>query len=225
MGVATHLGILVDEYDAKIRTFIPRYEEMLDAAAAALTLARRLAPVVLELGIGSGALAARCLALAPRARVIGFDTDEAMLALARRRLRGRVTTVRDDFLAAPLPPCDAITASFALHHVRTRASKARLYTRCATALRSGGVLINADCALASHARLRTLDRDAWRAHLTRTYGPAGADRYLRAWAKEDVYFPLREEVAWLERAGFTVELPWRRDGFAVLVGVKRSGRR
>ena len=33
MGVATHLGIKLSEYDARIRTFIPDYEEMLGVAA------------------------------------------------------------------------------------------------------------------------------------------------------------------------------------------------
>ena len=33
MGVASHLGIQLTEYDRRIRTFIPDYEEMLDAAA------------------------------------------------------------------------------------------------------------------------------------------------------------------------------------------------
>jgi hypothetical protein len=28
MGVATHLGIKLGEYDARIRTFIPDYEEI-----------------------------------------------------------------------------------------------------------------------------------------------------------------------------------------------------
>ena len=36
MSVATHLGIDLGEYDARIRTFIPHYEEMLDVAAGSL---------------------------------------------------------------------------------------------------------------------------------------------------------------------------------------------
>ncbi|HUL74336.1 MAG TPA: class I SAM-dependent methyltransferase [Vicinamibacterales bacterium] len=225
MGVASHLGIRIDDYDTKIRTFIPGYEEMLGEAAAALCLVRRRAPVVLELGIGSGALAARCLRVVPGARIIGLDTDGAMLSLARQRLGGRVTTIRDDFLSAPLPACDAVTSSFALHHVRTPARKAALYRRLAAALRPGGVAISADCFLSSHARLQARDRDAWHAHLAAVYGAAGATRFLRAWAKEDTYFPLNDEVAWLERAGFGVDVPWRRGGFAVVVGVRQPRRR
>src|SRR5215831_1860740 len=35
MSVASHLGIDLNDYDSRIRTFIPHYEEMLDVAGAA----------------------------------------------------------------------------------------------------------------------------------------------------------------------------------------------
>jgi hypothetical protein len=177
-GVAAHLGIRLREYDARIRTFIPRYEDMLDAAAAALRALRRTDPLIVDLGTGSGALAARC------------------------------------------PRCDAITASFALHHVRTRRRKAALYARCHAALRSGGLLVTADCCTASHPRLRSIDRAAWQAHLERSYTRRRAAAFLRAWADEDVYFTLEEEIALLRSAGFAVDVPWRRDSFAVVVAAK-----
>lgn len=220
MSVATHLGINVRHYDASIRRFIPHYEEMLDEAAAALRLLDRRAPVVVEFGIGSGALAARCLAVARRAKVVGIDADPAILALARTRLGGKVSTIAGNFVSIDLPRCDAITASFALHHVRARARKAALYRRCFAALRRGGLLINADCAPASDHRQRGLDRAAWRDHLAESYSPARAEGFLRAWAKEDVYFPLDDEIEMLEAAGFAVDVAWRRKAFAVIVGRK-----
>jgi len=224
MSVATHLGIRARDYDAMIRTFIPNYAEMLDEAASALALVRRRAPVVVELGIGSGALAARCLAVVPGARIVGVDNDEAMLAFARRRLRSRVTTIRGDFVSAKLPICDAVTASFALHHVPAASRKRALYRRLEATLRPGGVLVSADCFLSSDARLQRRDRVAWHAHLAATHGPAKATNYLRAWAKEDTYFPLDDEIGWLERAGFHVDVPWRRGSFAVVIGIKRARR-
>jgi SAM-dependent methyltransferase len=223
-GVAAHLGIRLGEYDARIRTFIPRYEEMLDAAAAALRALRRGGPVIVDLGTGSGALAARCRAVVPRARFVGIDSDEGMLGLARSRLGAHLTAVTGDFLRTPLPPCDAITASFALHHVRTRRRKAALYARCHAALRPGGLLINADCCTASHPRLRSRDRAAWQAHLERAYTRRRAAAFLRAWASEDVYFTLEEEIALLRSAGFAVDVPWRRDSFAVVVAAKQKDR-
>lgn len=220
MGAAAHLGIRLRDYDARIRTFIPHYEEMLEAAAAALGALGRPAPVVLDLGVGSGALAAACLAAAPGARLVGIDSDEGMLALAEKRLGGRLTAVRADFLATPFPRCDAVTASLALHHVATPRRKATLYARCFAALRSGGLLINADCCLASSLRLQALDRSTWRAHLQRSYTRTRADGFLRAWAKEDAYFRLEDEVGLLRRAGFVVDVRWRRGSFAVVVGTK-----
>src|SRR5471030_3235528 len=117
MGVATHLGIKLTEYDSRIRTFIPHYEEMLDVAAAAISPRAR---AIVDLGIGTGALSARCLQTAPRARTTGIDVDPDILALAARRLGSRATLVTGSFLRAPLPPCNALVASYALHHVRTR---------------------------------------------------------------------------------------------------------
>ena len=220
MGVAAHLGIRLRDYDAQIRTFIPHYRDMLGAAASATKAIGLRAPLLLDLGIGSGGLAARCLEVSPRARVIGIDADEGMLALARRRLGARLDARPGDFLSTPLPRCDVVMASFALHHVRTRRRKAVLYERCFAALRHGGLLVNADRCLASNRRLQALDRAAWRAHLERRYGRRRAEHFLRAWAKEDAYFCLEDEINLLTRAGFATDVPWRRDGFAVIVGAK-----
>ena len=42
------------------------------------------------------------------------------------------------------------------------------------------------------------------------------------WAKEDVYLTLDREIALLKDAGFEVEVTWRKDSFAVLVGLNRT---
>jgi tRNA (cmo5U34)-methyltransferase len=221
MGAASHLGIKLREYDSRIRTFIPRYEEMLDAAAAALQALPERRPLVVDLGIGSGALSARSLVVRSAARIVGIDSDAGMLRLAQQRLGRRLTTRCENFLEAALPRCDAVTASFALHHVAQPATKARLYRRCFTALRARGLFVNADCCLASNRRLQAQDRAAWLAHLRRRYGGVRAAAYLRAWAEEDVYFRLEDEIELLRSAGFSVDVPWRRDAFAVVVGTKR----
>jgi tRNA (cmo5U34)-methyltransferase len=223
-STASHLGISLRDYDVLIRTFIPRYEEMLDAAAAVLNGLPRRPLVVLDLGIGSGALASRAVAVRPRARVMGIDSDEEMLRMAGRRLGAHLTGIPGDFQVTAFPRCDVVMASLALHHIRRRRDKARLYARCAAALCPGGVFVNADCCLASTPRQQSLDRAAWMAHLGRRYSTARARRYFRDWAREDVYFRLEDEVALLGSAGFTVDVPWRRDSFAVVVGTKRGRR-
>jgi SAM-dependent methyltransferase len=220
MSVSAHLGIRLDEYDARIRTFIPRYEAMLDAAAAALQGIGRPSPLIVDLGIGTGALAAQCLRVVRNARVVGIDNDERILAMAHKRIGRRLATIAGDMLTTPLPRCDVVMASFAFHHISTRRRKAALYARCSTALRRGGVLVNADCCLSSSPRLREEDRSAWLAHIGRSYGARRATQFLRTWAKEDVYLPLAVEINLLTSAGFTVDVPWRRGCFAVVVGSK-----
>ena len=231
MGAASHLGIDLRDYDTRIRSFIPGYEEMLDTTAAALAaslttgavakmVVRRRNPTVVDLGIGTGALAARCLAANPSARITGVDEDEEMLAAARKRLGPRLSVLHGSFERVDLPGCDAVTASLALHHLPTSARRLRLFRRIHRALRPGGVLISADCYLASTAKLRAAERRAWLAHLERRYSAKEAAGYLRAWAKEDHYARLSDEVALLARAGFTVDIVWRRGSFAVIAATR-----
>jgi hypothetical protein len=63
-------------------------------------------------------------------------------------------------------------------------------------------------------------REAWLAHLTQSYTRKEAEQHLESWAGEDVYFPLADEIAWLQAAGFGAEVLWRRDAFAVVAGFK-----
>ncbi|MFN2444997.1 MAG: trans-aconitate 2-methyltransferase [Vicinamibacterales bacterium] len=225
MGVSRHLKINLSEYDAMIRTFVPGYERLLEVTAATLAGLRTRRPHLLELGIGTGALAARCLATSPRARLTGIDADRAILEQAGRRLAphaARVTLVSGDFSRYELPRCHAVVASLALHHVRTIPSKTRLYRRVAHALEAGGLLINADAAIPDDPSLATLAMDAWRDHLRRTYTASQTRAYFHAWAGEDRYFTLAEELMMLRRAGLVPDVVWRSGVYAV-VAARKSG--
>ncbi len=218
-SVASHLGIDLAEYDARIRTFIPGYESLLAAGAAAVP---RNARTIVDLGTGTGALASRCLKRATGASLIGIDADPGMLAVAARRLGStarptpRATLVAGNFLRTPIPRCDTVVASFALHHVRTRGAKARLYARIRSALGRRGVLVSVDCNPSPDRAQALAQRGAWLAHLRRTYSRRDAQGFLDAWAKEDVYVPLDTEIRMLERAGFSVAVVSRSESFAVL---------
>jgi tRNA (cmo5U34)-methyltransferase len=213
MSVASHLGIDLNQYDSRIRTFIPHYEEMLDVAASTVPPHAR---TIADLGVGTGALSARCLRTARAARTVGIDVDADILRLAGRRLGARATFHTGSFLRAPLPQSDAVVASFALHHVRTPAAKRALYRRIGTALRPGGVFVSVDCQPARDARVRRAQFAEWLAHLRSAYTTREARGFLTAWSHEDVYLPLETEMALLKSAGFSAELLWRRGAFAVI---------
>ena len=220
MSVAEHLGIKTSEYDQQILTFIPHYADVLEAAAGALDALDRSARTLVDLGTGSGALAGRCVKRLRGARVIGIDSDAAMLAMARRRLGATITAVVGNFESTPIPACDLVTASFSLHHVAQPAAKLAVFRRAFAALRPGGMLIDADCLLNGDARLQGRDQEEWRRHLAATHGRAGAAKFLRAWAGEDTYFTLDQETALLRDAGFSVDVAWRRGAFAVVAAMK-----
>ena len=203
-----------------IATLIPHYNDLIDAAAAAVGVVARTAPAVVDLGTGSGTLAQRILRVRPKARLIGIDADAAMLATASRRLRGNIQTIEGNFERTRIPRCDVVSASFSLHHIPTGRRKAAIYKHCFQSLRPGGMFVSADCYLASSAVLRTHHREAWLNHLQRAYTRKKAESFLRTWAKEDVYFTLDREIELLKEAGFSVEVMWRKDGFAVIVGSK-----
>lgn len=226
MSVASHLAVSPAKYDARIRSLIPLYDELISEVARALDYASHPVRTIVDLGIGTGALARACLARVPAARVWGIDADEQMMAVARTRLgqlSRRVTMTSGNFLDEALPPCDAIVASYSLHHIRSRRAKGAFYRRCYHALRPGGVLINGDCAPASTPRGVARDLDVWHTHLAKTFGSrARGRRVYESWADEDVYVPLEEEARLLTRAGFTVDVPWRRSPFAVIVGYRSA---
>jgi ubiquinone/menaquinone biosynthesis C-methylase UbiE len=178
-SVASHLAFSPAKYDARIRSLIPLYDELIAEVAGALGHAARPVRTIVDLGIGTGALARACLESAPRARVWGIDADADMMAIARTRLgrlSRRATMTTGSFLDTALPPCDAIVASYALHHIRSAKEKQAFYRRCYRALRPDGVLINGDCAPSSTARGFARDLDVWFTHLAKAF------RQPRAWA-------------------------------------------
>ncbi len=225
MSVADHLQIPVDDYERRIRSFIPAYEDLLEATAQvfASTADPHRAPTLVDVGIGTGALTSRCLAHVPSARVLGIDADPAMLRAAMRRLARRsspATLVCGDLLRHPLPLADAIVATLSLHHIADPARKRAFYRKCAAALRPGGIVASGDCHPSSVERLASLQMRAWAAHLRSSYGAAETRRLFAAWAGEDTYTTLEEELAILQGAGLAVDVAWRRGAFAVVVGVK-----
>ena len=143
-SVRSHLSLEIDAYDDTIRKFIPGYAEGLTRAAKEIAGARPT--LVIDLGAGTGALAEAMLEHERVGSVEAIDIDPEMLAQARIRLKrfGTRARFRRCSFDAPLPKCDAVATSLALHHVLTMERKLTLYERIYRALRLGGVFVNAD---------------------------------------------------------------------------------
>ena len=218
-SVRGHLGIEIDRYDEAIRRFIPGYEEGIGRAAREVTRARP--SLVLDLGAGTGALSEAVLSEEGVGALIAIDIDPEMLARARSRLRrfaNRVSFECGSF-DNPLPECDAVAASLSLHHIPTLARKSALYTRIFRALGPGGVFVNADVAMRDDPTGRSACYRKWAAHLVSSgIDERRASEHFDEWAAEDTYFPVDDELASMEGAGFHAECLWRDAPFTLLVG-------
>lgn len=218
--VEQHLGLKVEDYDRQIRRLVPHYDELVDEGMA--LLATLVAPdaCVLDLGCGTGRLAATVLERLPSsARVVCLDVEPKMLDEARKRLAAvgpRATFVQGSFFDA-LPRCDAVVASLSLHHVRGLDAKTDVYRAIFESLPSGAPFLALDATVSDDPELAKLTFARWAQHMiTHGIDEAAAYRYFDDWARDEHYFPLREELAALVRAGFArPECFWRKGPLAI----------
>jgi len=226
-SVSGHLKLRVAEYDELIRRLVPAYAAMQPVQLELLALAlpedganRR----VLDLGGGTGALAAAIAEKFPASHIEIWDTDPAMLAVSRERCArfgDRVRHVERSF-TEPLPPCDAVAACIALHHVKVLGVKTGIYKNIFAALRPGGIFVNADTAVPTGGVLREHAFTLWaRSMAAHGIGSRDAYAHFANWAHEDFYPPLFTELRMLAEAGFAEPECFWREAAAVVFGAMR----
>jgi tRNA (cmo5U34)-methyltransferase len=223
--VAGHLGIGADDYDRTIRTFIPNYELMLGTIVHWLEGRVPGGGLVVDLGAGTGALSAAILDALPDVRVQLVDVDPNMLEVAASRCAahdGRFELRRARF-EDPLPRCNAVVATLALHHVATHDEKRTLYRSIHGALEPGGLVLVGDVlAYPGGPEREGMQRD-WYVHMAE-HGitPEQADGHFAEWAEEDVYVPLPDELGLIADAGFPRPDIFWRDGLLTVYGAFRG---
>jgi tRNA (cmo5U34)-methyltransferase len=211
------------DYDALRRRLVPAFDEFYSAALEALTLATRPLARVLDLGAGTGLLAAMVARAQPDAEIVLLDGAGEMLAQARERLGDRASYVTAD-LGDTLPdgPWDGVISALAIHHLDD-AGKRDLFARVHDALAPGGVFVNAEQILGPTPELdaRYLSRHREQA-LALGASVAEWDAAL-ARMSHDRCATVADQLGWLRDAGFVeVDAPWRDGRFAVLAGRRAS---
>ncbi len=153
----------------------------------------RLDGEVLEIGSGSGAMAARILERFPGARLTASDYDESIVAVARdalARFGNRARVGRADASALPLPDesFDAVVSFIMLHHV---VEWEKAIGEAVRVLRPGGVLVGYDLLstppahwlhAAERARHRLMEFEELRAVLERQPVEPALRRARGGWA-------------------------------------------
>lgn len=225
MTLTADFNATASGYDAARRRLIPCFDDYYGAALSLLPFTAADEPAILDLGAGTGLLAALVRAALPKARLHLIDISEEMLTVAHRRFAGdpRVTITAMDFShELPSGPWDAVLSALAIHHLED-ADKRTLFHRLTSVLRPGGVFVNAEQILAPSAATQANDRARWTAAI-RAAGAsdediAAADRRMA----HDKCATLADQMLWLEEAGFEdVDCVYKNGWFAVYGGLRRA---
>jgi tRNA (cmo5U34)-methyltransferase len=208
-------------YDAERRRLVPSFDLLYGAVGELVARLGETQPRVLDLGVGTGLLAAAVVAAVPGVRLHLFDGAAPMLARAQVRLSAdnvEAATVADLTTALPPGPYDAVVSALAIHHLDDP-GKRDLFRRVHAELRPGGLFVNLEQvdgptpALTRqyeqmherHARAAGSDEAEWQAAL----GRMAFDRCA----------PLADQLAWLTDAGFDpVDCIVKNGRFAVYAG-------
>ncbi|WP_234386079.1 class I SAM-dependent methyltransferase [Streptomyces lydicus] len=210
--------------------------------------AGRAGPLVVDLGCGPGALAARLAARLPHGEIVAVDADPLLLGLGRSYYGPAVRFVealigRPGWLGALAldRPLDAAVSTTALHYLGEAALR-RVYRDLADRLRPGGVLVNGDhlrqdtgrlCEIARAVGRRRAERqrvrghedwDSWwaAAHTDPELAALLAERRSRPLpASEGEHLTLSAHLTLLREAGFSHAGPvWQFGNSHVVVAVR-----
>jgi tRNA (cmo5U34)-methyltransferase len=152
----------VKTYDADMELMHPNRSKMVEVALEVLAFPKTAALRAIDLGIGTGYFTERFLNQFPNSRVLGIDGAQAMIDLAKARLRSlasRVQFVIGDFrtlqeLAPATGTIDVVFSAYALHHL-SRSDKETVLRQVVKLLVPGGWFVNADLIVADSPELQS----------------------------------------------------------------------
>ncbi|MDH5523966.1 MAG: class I SAM-dependent methyltransferase [Desulfobulbaceae bacterium] len=213
------------DYDAARRRLIPCFDDFYGSALAVIPFAKAARIKVLDLGAGTGLLAAMVAAAYPEAELTLVDISEKMLAEAAKRFAALARPAK--FMIANYAnqldfkeDFDLVISALSIHHLAEQ-QKINLCGQVYKALAPGGFFVNADQVLGETARIEAIYRETWLRQVTK--GGATEEELAAALARmtEDKMSTLALQLAGLKKSGFANVNCWYKNySFVVYSGEK-----
>lgn len=224
MNIQTIFDNAAQIYDQTRRQYIPCFDDFYGTALELIPYPRDAAINILDLGAGTGLMAALVAEAFPHAQITLLDISSEMLAKAKERFAAQGQRIRYhtlDYIHAGIPGQYAVVVSaLSLHHAPPDDLQ-RVFQKIYAALDDGGIFINADQALGPTPELEALYHQTW----LRQIRQRGCTEHEVALAlermKADRTSTLSDQLTWLQAAGFDqVDCWYKHYRFAVYSGVK-----
>ncbi len=222
--VARHFAAQWAKYDEQIRTSIPFYDEALGTLVRVIEASGINPERILDLGVGTGNLAASLLQAFPQAHLTGIDLVQDFLDLARTRLSGHQGRVSlqcmdvADFCFAN--KYELVVTSFMFHHLKHE-TKLSVMARVFDSLVPYGCFVNADfvdSASPFYSRVFEILRIDFTAKKRCAKHELVRKEYLEH-RKLELPVPMETQLQWLRDIGFVdTECFWKYLNLAILCG-------
>jgi tRNA (cmo5U34)-methyltransferase len=177
----------------------------------------------LDLGAGTGLVAALIRERFPGAEAHLLDISDKMLAKARKRFsnHGEVSFYVRDYAHEPLPGCyQLVVSAMSVHHL-SDPEKQRLMEKIFAGLTPGGYFIHAELALGATASTDAFYHQVWRRHLESTDIEKKELEAIYERMACDRPATLDHQLSWMRSAGFVnVDCFFKHYNFTVYAGKK-----
>jgi tRNA (cmo5U34)-methyltransferase len=216
--------VAAEDYDRARRRLVPGFDDFYRAAIDLIQFPRESSLKVLDLGAGTGLMAAFIAYSFPNARITMVDISNEMLERARARFelagprfRFEVSDYGVDRIQEKY---DVIVSALSIHHLSDE-QKRSLFRRIHGALNDDGVFVNAEQFRCATPERHKFHHERW---ITRVRELGVDDRDLAA-ALERMKFDraatLEEQLEWMREAGFRdIDCAYKNLIFAVYCGLK-----
>jgi len=223
-SVQRAFDLAAEDYDRTRRRLVPGFDDFYRAAIDLIQFPHDSQLKVLDLGAGTGLLAAFIAYSFPQARITMVDISSEMLERARARFELAGERFRfevSDYGVDPIQEkYDAVVSALSIHHLGDD-QKRSLFARIHGALNDGGVFVNAEQCRGATPERHRFHHERW---ITRVRELGMDDRDLGLALdrmKFDRAATLEDQLEWLREAGFRdIDCAYKNLIFAVYRGIK-----